>query len=357
MDQFQTRPRGDRRAEATQSFDEVVAELSRTRASDLLVVVRKLVRACELLDWTPAAQWFRAELTGFTPETAPPHRSAACTITWGSDLQDVFASSVGAAHPQVRPTSTFKPLINGLAELINYAPVGFSWETSHIQEANVLLLRRTVTFREKVTFHPSAVRDVLNRIEQHCYDFSIQAERQLRFGDLTTDLFAEYRARVERLLAKLQVSERLDAIETNLRTGTPESCKLAVHGCRNLLISLSAKLWQVEGLNRHPTLLTHDGKPLQLDAGQVKARLRAYLHERNVQLTSERGGPSLIAGQLERLADVFDQLYNASSEHAKHEATLEEAKAATLQTYFLIGEIARLTGLDPITDVQTPAAS
>ena len=328
---------------------EVVQELSAGRAGDLVVVVRKLLRASELLGWVAAAKWFRDELVGFTPESAPHHRIAACTVTWTSDSLDAWASSGMVIPSEIRPINTFKPLPNGLAELLNYADVGFSWETSLSQEVKVLLMRQTSTFRERVTFHPSAVRDILNRIEHYCYSLAVQVERQLRFGDLTADLFAEYRASAGDALARLGIGETLTAIEPNLRLNTPDSCKLAIHGCRNVLIALSHELWQVPGLTVHPTLKTHDGKPLQLDRNQVKARFRAYLYERGVEITSQRGGRSLISGQIDYLSDTFDQLYNVSSEQAKHKATLDEAKAATLQMYFLIGEIARLTRLEPVT--------
>ena len=71
---------------------------------------------------------------------------------------------------------------------------------------------------------------------------------------------------------------------------------------------------------------------------------------RGVQLTTGRG-PTLIAEQLDRIADGIDQLYNLSSNQGKVEATIEDAEAMVIQTYMLIGEVARLTGLHPVTEI------
>ena len=202
--------------------------------------------------------------------------------------------------------------------------------------------------KERMTFLPSAVHLTLNKVEQQCFDFAIRSERLLSFGNQAGDIFGEYRESAVRELAKIGIDESLAAIDANLRLGTGEGAKLAILGCRNILIALSNKLWQVPSLTVHPTLTTYDGKPLQLDTGQIKARLRAYLHERDVVLATGRG-PTLIAGQLDRIADTLDQLYNLSSEQGKNEALVPEAKSAALQTFFLIGEIARLTGLEPVT--------
>ena len=197
-------------------------------------------------------------------------------------------------------------------------------------------------------FFALAVHLTLNKVEQQCFDFAIRSERLLSFGNQAGDIFGEYRESAVRELAKIGIDESLAAIDANLRLGTGEGAKLAILGCRNILIALSNKLWQVPSLKVHPTLTTYDGKPLQLDTGQIKARLRAYLHERDVVLATGRG-PTLIAGQLDRIADTLDQLYNLSSEQGKNEALVPEVKSAALQTFFLIGEIARLTGLEPVT--------
>jgi hypothetical protein len=89
---------------------------------------------------------------------------------------------------------------------------------------------------------------------------------------------------------------------------------------------------------------------LQLGKEQVKARLRAYLYEKGVALETSRGS-SLIAEQLDHISDLVDAFYNLSSEKAKNEALPSEAKAAALQLYLLIGEIARLTRLEPIREL------
>ncbi len=58
---------------------------------------------------------------------------------------------------------------------------------------------------------------------------------------------------------------------------------------------------------------------------------------------------SLVAGTVSRLTDFVDELYNHLSETGKSSATVEDARAAVLHLYILLGEIGRLTGFTPVT--------
>ncbi len=347
----------DRQTLAAEIIGEVVSDLSKGSSRDLLSVVRRLARAAELLGWEEDVTWLNSELNGYPGDSAPNYRQVTYIVGWQREgVPGPHFTTVD--RKQLQRRTVRGELSMGLGSLLRAAEVGTHWHTGKTQ--NVVLdagyrsgrgsYRDERSYRELAVVRAEDIWAVLDRIEQRCWTFAVRAEAQLRFGALVGDLFDEYRNVVEGAMAKLGIAESLDAIEHNLRLGTPESSKLAIHGCRNLLIALADRLWQVPGLRVHPSLTTYDGQPLQLDANQVKARLRAYLHERSLELATRRG-PTVIAGQLERLADAVDQLYNLSSDQAKNEATLDEAKAATLHTYFLVAEIARLTDLEIVTQI------
>lgn len=338
---------------ATDLITEVIGDLSAGSSHDLLAVVRKLLRASELLGWQQSAEWFRAEIDGCRYETPPQHRYANARLEYRDQLTEFYLAQPGFPRGSLGGVSDIRPLCEPLSALIRYREVGFAWPTDSVQEQvrESIVGRHTVKERQWVVFSGGTVQGILDRIEQNCFNFAIGAERQLLFGDLASDLFSEYRDIIGEHLTRLGVDESLDAIEMNVRSATPEASKLAMLGCRNVLIGLADKLWQVQNVNVHPTLKTHDGKPLQLDSGQVKARLRAYLHERGAEMVTSRG-PTLIAGQVERIADTVDQLYNLTSDQGKNEALVEDAKATVLQTFFLIGEMARLTKMVPVTQLK-----
>ena len=64
----------DPQAVATALATEVAGELSSGAPSNLVAVVRKLLRASELLGWEDAAAWWRSELAGCQGVQAPNHR-------------------------------------------------------------------------------------------------------------------------------------------------------------------------------------------------------------------------------------------------------------------------------------------
>jgi hypothetical protein len=347
---------------ASHLLTEVANELSSGAPVNLVAAVRKLLRASELLGWDDATGWWRNELSGCNTSSAPSHSYTSATIDYRSPLQEIYSSIAGASRSTSRATTRTEPLCHPLADLVLNGDVGFSWKTGKsitvpiTKTVHGLPATKGEIHTEHITFPPYSVKTVLHRIEEQCFNFAIRSERLLGFGDRVSDVFGEYRSLAEDELGKIGIDENLAAIDANLRLGTVEGAKLAILGCRNILIALSHTLWQVPGLTRHPTLLTYDDKPLQLDSGQIKARLRAYLYERDVDLATRRG-PTLIAGQLDRIADTLDQLYNLSSEQGKNDALVPEAKSAVLQTFFLIGEIARLTGFEPVTKLTNRPAT
>jgi hypothetical protein len=343
-------------ATATALITEVSNELSSGTSPNLVAIVRKLLRASELLGWEDAAQWWRNELNGCQNSDVPNHRYTNASVDFRTPMMEMYATAGGAVRPSSRATIRTEPLCHPLADLVLYKDTGFSWNTG-----NSMNVPATTTVRgssgsreqvrkERIIFQPQSVQYILHQVEQQCFDFAVRSERVLAFGNRVGDIFGEYRALTESGLEKIGVDETLAAIDANLQLGTPDGAKLAILGCRNILIALSNRLWQVPGLTVHPTLKTFDGKPLQLDSGQIKARLRAYLYEREVTLATGRG-PTLIAVQLDRIADTLDQLYNLSSEQGKNEAMMPDAKSVVLQTFFLIGEIARITGFEPVTSI------
>jgi hypothetical protein len=334
---------------ALEIVTEVVTEVTRAGQSDLVSVARRLQRACGLLGWTPSGEWFRHELSGYPPEMVPQERYAFCRTRWITD--NVGAMWVTMFDPPVKPGTGIWPLPSQIHELTDHLDSGYSWfATGRTQEIFVSTKNAVFTYREEVSVPKEAVAVVIQRIEQHCANFAIEAERQLRFGNLATNIFEQYRYSVDDGLARLEMGDSLDAIESNVQVGTPESAKLAVLGCRNVLLSLSAKLWQVPDLRMHPILKDRRGNPLQLGSEQPKARLRAYLFARGVRVEAS-GKTTLIAGQLDRIADTVDELYNLASDQGKNAATPEDARAAVLHLYLFLGELTRLTNLEPVMEL------
>jgi hypothetical protein len=318
------------------------------------------MRASELLGWQDAATWFRVEINGCSYDSAPSHRLVNATLEYRDSLGEFYASQQGFPKASLLGVTDKRALCEPLKNLARYREVGIHWPTgtTRIRQQRTGLDQqlKNVEEREWVIFPAASIQTVLDRVEQHCFDFAIHSEQLLVFGDLALDIFEQYRESIEQPLTRLGIDESLSAIESNVRAGTAETSKLAVLGCRNVMIGLSNKLWKVPGLNAHPTLQNHKGKPLQLDHLNVKARLRAYLYERGVSVSTPQG-PTLISIQLELIADTVDQLYNVASEQGKNHVAQDDARALVLQTFFLIGEMARLTGLVPVTSLAISAAS
>src|SRR4051812_21368926 len=91
----------DPQAVATALITEVAGELSSGVPTNLVTVVRKLLRASELLGWEDAATWWRSELVGCQGVQVPNHRVTNAHVEFRTPLLDIY----GAAGLQ-RPTSS-----------------------------------------------------------------------------------------------------------------------------------------------------------------------------------------------------------------------------------------------------------
>jgi hypothetical protein len=276
------------------------------------------------------------------------------TLSWKPNKPILPISASNPITERPDPRQELRPLLHALNDLAQNRGAGFEWKTGNsvpIQySSNFAYTSDPTRYEEYVTFNHWVVQQLLGKIENWCYHIAIDAEVKLKFGDLVVEIFSEYRSSVLDVLAKHSINENLSAIEANVRNGTPEAAKLAILGCRNILLSLSEKLWQVAGLEKHPSLTDHKGRPLQVGPHQTKARLRAYLYEKGVPLQSSMG-PTVASLQLDRISDVLDQLFNEMSETGKNLGTVEDAKSLTIQTFVLVGEMARLTDMEPVTSI------
>jgi len=119
------------------------------------------------------------------------------------------------------------------------------------------------------------------------FDFASRSYTVLRYGNVLTDIWHDYRVAVDAALARMQLHKHLDAIQEGVRSDNPELQHAPGFACRNLLTDLAAYLW------RDPRT-TYDllpggqakGEKLVVTADKFANRLRAYLHQKGLHTTA-----------------------------------------------------------------------
>jgi hypothetical protein len=83
------------------------------------------------------------------------------------------------------------------------------------------------------------------------FEFACDSYRIVAFGASLNDAWTVHRALVEETLARLGLSEQLQAIEDGLTSTNVQVQRNAVMGCRGLLSDLASAIW----LDPRPTYI------------------------------------------------------------------------------------------------------
>lgn len=341
----------DPRIEAQGLFSEVVSILT-SASRDLTVSLRKCLFACELLGWKDQANWLRMEIEGYPMEVARPYyRIVSGVRSWqpvGSPVDTIFWQTSDEAYsPDVSSDTTSLDVFARLDWILSAAQNGHIDKTSEEKIVHFRDGRSTMTLRRQKYFAPSTFGSILAVLEHKTYMFAIGSYVQLKYGDLQTSIWEDYRKRAEHALLSMNLSQHLEGIKRGIESGNPEMFRTAVLGCRNLLHDVATYLWK--DLRATYTPLPGDGADgkLQVTEDKYKNRLSAYLHQKSI--TGKKR--IYITDALEYLAIHISALITFQSEgHGNIEH--DEARSIAIGTYMVIAELAIWTDLEPVIEYQ-----
>jgi hypothetical protein len=190
----------------------------------------------------------------------------------------------------------------------------------------------------------------LTQLESQVFDFVSKSYVQLKYGNLITDIWSNYRTTVDNKLANLDLTNHLQAIQSGIQSNNPESWRTSAFACRNMITDLANYLWQdTKPRYEHLKGSTKDGK-LDVTEGNTKNRLAAYLHQKGISGTTGKH----LRNEVERLVASMDSIISFQST-AHDPINLQDTRSIAISTYLLIGEIVTRTDLVPIKDYGDPA--
>jgi hypothetical protein len=192
-------------------------------------------------------------------------------------------------------------------------------------------------------FNAGNFTSVLLEIERITFEFASQSYTLLRYGNVLTDIWTDYRSQVDAVLTRLNLTPHLDIIQAELQSGNPQAWRAATLACRNLLSDVADYLWRdPRDTYNHLVGDSKNGK-LNIQHGKFANRLSAYIHQKGLRGTSGK----FARDEIERLAVSIRSLIAFQSQgHAP--VTWEDARSVALATYFIIGELAIKTDMEPI---------
>jgi hypothetical protein len=171
------------------------------------------------------------------------------------------------------------------------------------------------------------------------YGYASAVSIELRFSGRAEEVFRNYRAQVDRRFLDLapESLKRLDAAYERLSSSNPESWAQAVSSCRRVFEELANALYKSpEGKYK-----TSSGKELDVSGDKYKNRLFALID----QVANSRSTRRFVGSNAMYVIDFVDELHgvlNRGVHKIDDPLHYEEARAALLHTYILLGDIANL---------------
>lgn len=338
--------------EALDLFGAVIRDMSGP-TPDIKSALRRCQHGCRLVNWREQQEWFGRELTGYPADVSVPwYRVGHGNEVWrfcGSPFQWLGTAVTDDLADEATPIAhEFRDAIDNL--LVG-SQRGSDHTAGRVEERYDVTLRRRFSVERRLVYPASVFADMTRRLEQQVYDFASRAYEYLRYGSALTDVWTGYRTRVDVVLHTLGLTNHLDAIQAGLRSANPEEWRKAVFACRNTLEDVARLLWQ----DPRPTYAhLHDAKggEMQVTQERYANRLAAYLHQKGVGGT--RG--KFLRDEVERLAVSFRSLIGVQGK-AHEPVTMDDARTVALATYFLLGELAIRTDMQPVNAYRDPASA
>jgi hypothetical protein len=324
---------------ALQLSEEILAGIETDSLSTSAAALRCL-RLARLLSDAPAIEWFQYETAGYP------------RISEGYIESQAF--SVACAHGRgVLPTEEgdrriFTELADELEASIQTTQKAISTLTT--QGVSVAGERAAIAMRElrqNVTAQTNAFLKIIKESQRRLtilrgsyYSYALSINLELKFSQRAEEVFHLYRLSVDRLLARLTPDslKRLDAAYERLSSTNSESWAQAVTSCRRVLQEVSDALFTDSEYSEYTT---KSGKVLDVSGDHYLNRLFACVDKLATSSTSRR----LVGSNVMYVVDMIDNLHdllNRGVHDLVDRLTYDEARAAVLHTYILLGDIASL---------------
>ncbi|MBO5452601.1 MAG: hypothetical protein J6A69_01365 [Clostridia bacterium] len=324
---------------ALEACDKVLEgfELGTIAVSSALLLCMRIAR---LLNDFEAIEWLTYENSGY-PRKADGHiEHEAWEIAYkngrGSynDKKEKIIFTELASELEKRIETQSKAINNFTTEGVSTAGEHAHWAMDS--------LTRSVTSSTGVLLKQVSENETkLSKLKSQYYDYALKKQIELTFGNVTADVFSQYRESVDNHFSKISTSAllKLQAIEDKLNSDNPEMFSQALMTCRRLFENISKELFDKYFPNySEKTYKTKSGKDIDVSGDHYLNKLSAVIEN----LTDRSMSKSLIGSNIVYLIDRIEYLSNLQSKGVHNEITKRDAMQCIIHTYVCIGDILSL---------------
>lgn len=202
------------------------------------------LKIARLLNDTDAIIWLQYEYGGYPRNQDGRIQKEAWQIAWKkgrgyiedgkqfvfSEIASELEEKIAAQRSAVNNFTTQGASVSG-----EWAAVAMSKLTMTVSSSTGALVRQI-----------AAAEKHLAILKSKYYDYALEKQIEISFGNVATTIFSEYRARVENEFSKLskEILLKLQAIEDKIGSDNPELYSQALTTCRRLFEETAKELFE-----------------------------------------------------------------------------------------------------------------
>jgi hypothetical protein len=204
------------------------------------------------------------------------------------------------------------------------------------KNATEALLKTQLTLESAQKKNYVVTKSLYSSLKSSIHSFASDVYISLELGDIAENIFTSARDLVDSFIQKHSASaaEKLISINERMLDNTIESRSLALTSCRRLLMDIADSVFPAQ----EKPWLDRNGKERKVGAEQYKNRIIAYISG----LEKSDGNVVLLDADIAHLAARLDAIYEKTCKGVHVDVDEKEAKFVVIQTYLMIGEIAKI---------------
>ena len=181
----------------------------------------------------------------------------------------------------------------------------------------------------------------LSILKSRYYDYALKKHIEISFGNVATNIFAEYREQVENGFSGLSKDTvlKLQAIEDKINSNNPELYSQALTTCRRLFENTSRELFDKYFPDyKDKKYKTKSGKEIDVSGDHFKNKLSAVIEI----LEDKSATKSIVGSNITYLLDWIDNLNDLQCKGVHSDISKQDAMRCIIQTYICLGDILNL---------------
>ena len=177
---------------------------------------------------------------------------------------------------------------------------------------------------------------VLARVRAQLHRFLTDAERELQFGEVNTEVFDRVRASVDGYLHVLapDALEKFTSAYRRVHEGDPEALSQALTACRRVLKVTADAVYPATGEIIEGT----DGRSRTMSEDKYILRLLQAVSE----AVGSHGDAAVVTATLDALGTRLSSLNSLASKGVHADVNAQEVDTCVVQTYLMVGDVLRL---------------